>query len=243
MMKKLMLIVAIVAVAAVTANAAVIYSESFDGSGDLNGTTTTVGGGTWAASGDWNENGTVGDASTDKGNNDHAFLAFTPEAGNVYTLSATLTQPTSGSWLAIGFTETANTTGTDADPQDFWKNITDTETPWLLYRAGVGNVDTFTGTIPGHTLVDAGDHPGSANVSIVLNTEAAAWTAEWFVDGDSVRSEETLASNPTINYVGFGREKGAIGTIDDFSLTVVPEPATLALLGLGGFVLRRRRNS
>ena len=78
-------------------------------------------------------------------------------------------------------------------------------------------------------------------MSIVLNTEATAWTAEWFVDASSVRSE-TFVSNPTgINYVGLGRDNCANVTFSNFNLSVVPEPSSAALLGLGGLALLRRR--
>lgn len=78
-------------------------------------------------------------------------------------------------------------------------------------------------------------------MSIVLDTQGAAWTAEWFINGGSVRSE-TLASNPTgITHVGLGRESGTSASFDNFSLTVVPEPGSLALMGLGGLCLLKRR--
>jgi len=238
---------AMIAMASVSANAGVIYSESFSGSGDLNGTAPDIGVATWVASADLNKDGTVDpDGTTD----DNAFLAFTPVAGKVYTLSATLDSSTGAGWLGIGFTDTAVTDG-PAGTADFWKNIGDNPAPWMLYRgdgaAAAGKtpdrVVSFVGGDPGAWSVGAeGVYPGPIDVSIELNTEAAAWTAEWFVNGGSVRSE-TLGSIPTINYVGFGREGGTIGTIDDFSLTVVPEPATLGFLALGGLgLLRRRRN-
>ena len=61
---------------------------------------------------------------------DSAFLAFTPTAGNIYTLSATMTVPTGGSttgWVALGFAETNTTTGS------FYAN---NAAPWILYRPG-----------------------------------------------------------------------------------------------------------
>ena len=217
------------------ADAAVIYNETFVGTGDLNGTApdTTTGGNTWTASPNWNEDGTVDAGSGD----DSAFLAFTPVTGKVYTLSAALTQPSSGTWGAIGFTENANiSTGGD---DDFWKNIPTNTAPWVLYRTN-SNVDSFLGPLTGG-VEDEGDHTGPLTLSIVLNTEGAAWTAEWFVDASSVRSE-TFASNPTgINYVGFSRENGTSVVFSDFSLTVVPEPATMSLLALGGLAILRRR--
>jgi hypothetical protein len=232
------------ALAAGSAQAAVIYNETFSGLGttDLNGTEPddTTGANTWAASTNWNKDGSV-DASG--ANDDNAFLAFTPVAGKIYTLTATLTQPTGASWAAIGFTENADTT-TTAD-SDFWRNIPAATAPWVLYRAASGNVDSFLGPLTGG-VADEGDHPGGITMSIVLNTEAAAWTAEWFVGASSVRSE-TFGSNPTgINYVGLGRDGGTDVTFSNFSLsdnTVIPEPSTTALLGLGGLalILRRRK--
>ena len=230
------------ALAAGSAQAATIYSETFNdptGTIKLNGTEPddTTGATKWAASTNWNKDGSV-DASA--ANDDNAFLAFTPVAGQIYTLTATLNQPTGDSWAAIGFTENADTTTTG--DSDFWRNTPAATAPWVLYRAADGNVDSFLGPLTGGTL-DEGNHPGGITMSIVLNTEAAAWTAEWFVGASSVRSE-TFGSNPTgINYVGLGREGGTDVTFSNFSLTSVPEPSTTALIGLGGLalILRRRK--
>jgi hypothetical protein len=198
-----------------------IYSESFDGTGNLNGTETTVGGGIWSASTDWKKDGTI--AGTTLNESDNAFLEFSPEAGKIYELSATITEPTRfgtvNGWLAIGFTET------NQNENALWGNITDATNPWMLYRHDGGNVDTFTGTLGNWLTEDEGNYPGSAVFSIVLNTQASAWTAEWFINGSSVRSE-TLASNPAINYVGLGRSAGVSGTIENLSLSVIPGPGS-----------------
>ena len=237
----LLLSVTMVAVAAVAANAGVIYSESFSGAGDLNGSATTEGGGTWVASVDLNKDGTFDVSSGGSANDDNAFLPFTPVAGKVYTLSATLTQPTSGSWLGIGFTRG------DETEIDFWKNNT---TSWTLVRT-TGVVDSWSGdTGQGGTNPGVGGKitldtiSGSVDLSIIIDAQGAQWTTEWLVNGSSKRTFTYTTGNPTdLTHVGFGRESGALGMIDDFSLTVVPEPVTIGLLAIGGLgLLRRRRN-
>ena len=233
------LAVGLLALPAQHAAASTIYNETFSGAGttDLNGTApdTTTGGEVWSASTDWKKDGSiVAGGITD----DNAFLAFTPESGKVYTLSATLATP-SGAWAAVGFTETANTGGGTGN-DDFWRNNPDEVGPWVLYRSST-NVDSFLGPLTGGAE-DEGDHVGPITLSIELNTQGAAWSAEWFINGGSVRSE-TFATNPTnISYVGLSRESGAGASFDNFSLTVVPEPGSLALLGLGGLLIARRRH-
>lgn len=219
------------------ADAATIYNETFSGlsTTDLNGTApdTTTGGEVWAASTNWNKDGSTDAAAS---SNDNAFLAFTPTAGKVYTLSATLDTPVGPSWAAIGFVEEANTT------IDFWDNINAATVPWVLYRSST-NVDSFIGEVGNWTTLDEGNHSGPITLSIELDTQGAAWTAEWFINGGSVRSE-TLGSNPTgITHVGLGRNAGTSASFDNFSLTVVPEPSSALFVALGGLALLRRHRA
>lgn len=225
--------------------AEVIYDENFGGGAvALNGTApdTTTGGNIWTASTDWLENGTAPTPALDvtTTDDDSAFLAFTPTDGKIYTLTATLTQPSGGTnsgWIAIGFTGGDTTTGS------FWANDA---APWLLWRpsdaTSSNQVVSFlgTGTTGG---ADEGTATGTATFDIVLNTEAdGAWTAEWFVNGSSVRGPEVVATE-AITHVGFGRENSQSSTFTNFELTVVPEPGSLALLSLGGLCVLRRRRS
>ena len=215
-----------------------IYNETFGGSGaaDLNGTTADnyTGGNTWTASTDWKADGSIA-GSTSGVDDDSAFLAFAPVSGNVYTLSATVTQPTVGfgtsAWLGLGFTNGNDTGNFFSSPNN--------ASPWMLYRNN-SEVKTFDGPGITGTNVGEGNFGGTITMSIELDTTAAQWTSEWFVDGSSVRTE-TFASNPTITNVGFAREDGASSTITSFSLTAVPEPSTSVLIGLGGLALVFRR--
>lgn len=228
------------------ADAAVIYNETFSGASttDLNGTApdTTTGGNTWVSTTAWNKDGSV-DAGTD----DSAFLAFTPVAGKVYTLSATLTTPTGlvSDWAAIGFT------ADDVTNIDFWSG-TNLAAPWVLYRTdetdgvdGDAQVVSFLGTGVGGSA-DEGEHTGPLTLAIELDTTGALWTVEWFVGGASARTQ-TYGSNPTINYVGLGRIDGASTTFSAFSLTddsvAIPTPAALpaGLAMLAVIAARRRR--
>lgn len=221
--------------------AATIYSETFSNGTaliptDINGSMpdVTTGGNTWTAS-QWQENGSTGTIATSTSTiADHsAFLAFTPTAGNIYTLSATMTVPTGGAttgWAGLGFAETNTTTGS------FFSN---NAAPWLLYRPNTEAV-SFLGLGTANSASE-GNYATSAIFSIVLNTEATAWTAEWFINGTSVRAAEAYGTNPTIDYVGFGRENGQNTAIDNFSLTVIPEPSAALLGGLGLLALLRRR--
>lgn len=221
---------AVIASLVVSANAAIIYSNDFtsgSSSATLNGTTTTVGDGTWIA----RPNGaTKADGSMVNGDVACAFLAFEPEAGKVYTLTATVDQPvkrvsTEGG-LALAFTTSATTT------TDFWQNNPTSPAnlnPAVLYQsankslADPHTVDTYVGRA---TLQEGeGSVTGSQTFSIVLNTTVGSnWTAEWFMDGSSVRTQD-LGTNLDINYIGFGKDSDVDAQINNLSLTVISEPA------------------
>jgi len=213
----------------------VIYSEDFTGTGALHGTapTTTTDGATWVASG-WQKNGTI----TGSGNN-NAFLPFAPESGWLYTLTATLSDG-GGGWTALGFTE-FNEVGEGF--QGFDVNAS----PWVFYRGTTGStpreVDSRTGPATGGGF-SHGSYDSPVTLSMVLDTTGSDWSVEWFINGDSERTHTFTDGNPSINYVGFGRITSAVGPIQSFELTGIPEPGSLALLGAGvGLILLRRRRA
>ena len=240
----LLTVTALLLAALSTASAAVIYSDNFSGNSTTNlaGQTTTVGGGTWIGSPAWKADGSIAGKSSPSANGDAMYLPFTPVSDRQYTLSLT-TVDTSAihEWFALGFANFASTpTGTEQAP---WVSPTDssnTWTAWMLNRAG-GNGTTFL-----HNVVAGVDYAALGHdLKIVLDTATAGWTAEYFVNGASIRGPVALGVS-SANYVMFGMNNGA-GYVDNFQLSVnvVPEPSAALLGGLGllGLLLRRRRNS
>jgi hypothetical protein len=216
------------------ASGQVIYQDDFSGSGSLNGAAPDVrpGAETWDAT-DWRADGTITAPATNLGSN--AFLPFTPVAGKVYSLSlevnpTTSTDPTT--WFGLGFASVSSPPG---NYFGFYN-----AGPWMILRVQRDGFDTIPNnaddagdleTFPGPVTTGFQDHDaahGVAAFEIVLDTTGAQWQTQWLVNNSLIRSD-TYAVNPTINYVGFGRYQDTQGYVDNFSLTVIPEPTSLGL--------------
>ena len=229
-----------------TAHAATIYADSFSRTGNLGGSApdvTNVPGQTWIAP----LSTTTGSLALDRAYT-NAFLPVTIVSGAIYTLSADLdTFATDGNWLALGFSPTANAGSTNVDE---W-HTSNAVSPWILERGDPTIADqVYAG--PGATNgqdVTANGTSGSHNYAVILDTTALNWTATWYRDSQQVGSTFTYSTNPTINYVGFGNIAQGFGntpagSVDNFTLSSVPEPGTAALCGMalvGIAAVRRRR--
>ncbi|MEI7955691.1 MAG: InlB B-repeat-containing protein [Verrucomicrobiota bacterium] len=219
--------------AALTASAAgdtTIYSDTLLGSGSaLHGTTVDssaafaggTAGATWIAAGSYNETatGTIGTSTTTQG----AYLPFTPQAGHMYTLTATLEYPPSGNWAALGFQTQA-----DLSKSQF-HDAAGSAYAWVLVRgSGGGQPQFFSGpdTANGGAFATA-SQSGLQTVTITLDTRAASWTTSATIGGYT--SSKTYSSNPTgIAYVGFGGV-GTISKTTNFSLTTNANISTRTL--------------
>ena len=220
-MKKLITLFAIagmVLALAPAAQAGTIHEDDFSGAaGNLNGTgpgwiaNTTTG---------WQLDGS---SATSGSGIRFAWLPFAPTAGNVYTLSADVTT-TGGSWLAIAF---AKDSAPGVPPLDSTVLFTIDTYAWMLRKPGVnGQVQTFRGK---GTANGGPSSTSAGNLSVVLDTQPALWTVEYFVGGSSIGAAVAYGTNPDISWVGFGQNNGA-GTVDNFLLTdnsAPPAPGTL----------------
>ena len=92
-----------------SAQSAIVFSDNFDGTGDLNGTTpdTTTAAASWVALSNFDADGTItgGASTTGRGS---ATLAFTPVDGLIYTLDVSYAETSyrlasDNDWIAIGY--------------------------------------------------------------------------------------------------------------------------------------------
>lgn len=216
------------------AQSTVIYQDAFSADGSLAGRAVETGTGTWIGHSDLQTSGGMAlPAATNPGKN--ALLAFTPETGKIYTLSADV-NAISGSWLALGFV--SDTAATIIGNELFYDYV-DTAAPWM-YVVPAGNVQTFggphTGDIAGFTGVGS-----SGTMEIRLDTTGSNWEATYFFKGALLRTK-TFSGSLNITHVAFGGNPVSTQEVDNFSLTVIPEPATLGLLvAMSGALLFVRR--
>jgi hypothetical protein len=161
--------------------AATIYSDNFDGGTVvINDTTpdTTTAGAKWVANENWKADGSIAQVANTSA--DHsAFLPFTPESGKIYTLTATLSQPTGTTngagramWAAIGFTNDTLGTADGNNTESFFAGD-NAASPLVLWRPdygspGNGRAVSFTGM--GTT--------GASNIAVALPNRTSHRTHE-----------------------------------------------------------------
>jgi hypothetical protein len=269
-MNKAILILSAFAFAVSSTNASIVlYSSSFAGSSgtDLDSTGVITSGATgaqhtqygtsasatWSAATNFKADGSFDYTGAVPGTTTQSLsgsLVFTPQNGYVYSLTMTtdvdFTPPKSVGWFAAGFLEASGYTGAIT-------TSTGGGIVWMLTRPGdqtVGAVDqqahfnVNAGT--GARVMSAEDTSAPSSITIVLDTTGGtgAWSAQYYV-GDTLAASVPSLGNVNINSVGIAaniRNNDNTGRFQSFALSVVPEPSSALLGGLGMlFMLRRRR--
>ena len=239
-----------------SASAQILLFDDFDASTNptglatVNGGTSDIGGAIWNADTTIGVDGTINTPSGNI-NNDGAFLPFTFVAGDSYLLEASITNDNSP-WVALGFVENPTPTVND---RRFTNGTTNGARgiATILTRNSGNEQETFGGVTTGNAGGEFGntlyEEDETLEFSILLDSSAG--TATYTINGDTA-NQVVLSGIPTANIAGIGltyEDNNTSGTasVGFIRLTnvSVPEPSSLALLGLGaiGLVTRRRKRA
>ena len=184
-------------------------------------------------------------------------LPIVPVLGYTYDLEATLNTPsaTGGHGLEMAFLyNNANVNHISAE-----QAISNNDPAGLILDrdavSGGGYFDVFEGTgtngdthfAPSATDLTSGTPGTTVTVDILYTpTSATSGTLSWYMNGFLATGSPVTVTGLTggISYIQLGDNRAAVGTITNFSLTAVPEPASAALALIAGApLLMRRRKS
>ncbi len=218
--------------------AAANYTETFAGTGALNGNTTETGAATWGSSTGWIRNNGV--ATKSAAGDAHALLPFVPQAGNIYTLSLEIdptNSPGSADWFALGFTNQLATNTALYTQAFLFPSIGQS---WMLVRANGadgGTLSAFSSALANGII---GSPTVSANgtydtITVILDTRNSNWVSSYYFNGASMGTH-IHAGSLTIQSAGISSYGNAVGNIRNFRLTSTGSgtPRTLFALKTAG---------
>jgi hypothetical protein len=251
-------VAASILLATAPAHAAVIVAEDFGGSGGpLDGTTaetfaaaivTAGGSSTWVADPGFLDDGSVSVSRK------AAYLSLGSyindakgTASGKFDLTMTISE-TTGAWISLGFS-TLNTPTTNAD----FTGANGLGT--IVYRDANNELDMFiglgtTGSTDGpdgntgsRTLTVSLDLTPAGGYDGVTNFGTVTWTDSGLGAVNNLGTAFALP-NQSIGAILVSGANATSGTVSALTLSQVPEPSALSLLGVGGLALvyRRRRS-
>ncbi len=222
------------------APADLVFFDSLSGANNVNlsGTapSTRPGSETWDANNEWKADGTYTLEENSAARNRRAFLPFSSfSTPDLYTLSATISSVENVN-TSIGLIKGTPTT-TDSASNTFALFLS------LDGRDGFAGRVMYRGDGLTATQVASSFTYGEATtLNLQLDTRGETWTASfWVNDWDPTTPIELDdAFKTAFTGVGFHAAKanttfdpGTQIVVDDFTLTVIPEPGTVLLLGIG----------
>ncbi|MEM8944981.1 MAG: hypothetical protein AAGD11_07325 [Planctomycetota bacterium] len=196
------------------AHGTLIIEDTFSRTGPLVGSLADTGQ-TWTGSSAFVTNGAELNVINNTGPSIGG-LAFLPN--QTYELSMDLTVSSGGNgWIAFGYTDTSQSNAFDANRGA------------VLHRQ-VAEIQTFAaGNTGAQSLSVTSSFPKSLAIALETGASLATSTLTFKVDGSAVSSRPADVSS--IDGV-FIQANGATGTVDNFRLSVVPEPSSFALISL-----------
>jgi hypothetical protein len=155
-----------------------------------------------------------------------ALLPFSPVSGKIYRLTASMAATESTSWVGLGFSDRLTTADNTSGLFAFssLQGIS-----WVLAAGPGSSGNQYFAGPQNNNLVNNTFTSGVQEYLIVLDTSGAQWKTSFFRGGVQRGTTFTYPINPTIAGIGFTKNEGVGGTIDNFKLTaedvvVIPEP-------------------
>jgi hypothetical protein len=220
-------------VCASAGRAAVVISDGFtlDGANrvagaNIIGVTTEVGGVNWGGGGNldaawtFTANGTVTNSGARS-----AAVPYTVTTDTTVSVDVNFSGYTGTSYAMVGMNS----------------NLPSTTYSWPIWVFVRGNGEWALRASSTTLATGTGLSPLSGWHTLKLQYDPASSEATVWFDSTALANNVTFPTLPTLKYVGFGSQSVPNMAADNFSVAVIPEPGSLALLALGSLLVARAR--